>query len=129
MLVEGKEIGREIAVSGAAIDVAAAQDAHLTVQDTRWCLIDRPDPARRELYDKNADHGQERDVIADHPQETERLHRALLDFLARHGAHPALVQWFECGVKGDTSGYQHRPEYLARYQPYYEIALDIELHG
>jgi arylsulfatase A-like enzyme len=129
LIAASVDAGREVAVSGAAIDVAAAQDAHLTVQDERWCLIDRPDPARRELYDKTSDRGQEHDVIADHPQEAEQLHRALLDFLVRHEAHPALVQWFETGVKGDASDYQHRPEYLAHYQPYFEIALDIELHG
>jgi arylsulfatase A-like enzyme len=129
MMVGEKNIGREVAVSGAAIDVATAQDAHLTVQDERWCLIDWPDVARRELYDKGEDRGQEHNVIADHPQEAERLHRALLDFLLRHGAHPALVQWFESGEKGDTGDYRHRPEYLDDYQPYYELALDAELHG
>jgi arylsulfatase A-like enzyme len=120
---------REVAVSGTAIDVALAQDAVLTVQDQRWCLIDRPDPAGRELYDKDADRAQEHDVIADHPLEAERLHGALLAFLASHEAHPSLVCWFEHGTKGDTTGYRHRPDYLARYQPYFELALDSELHG
>lgn len=120
---------REVAVSGAAIDVAAAQDAHLVVQDARWCLVDRPDPARRELYDKGADRAEERNVIQDHPQVAERLHGALLGFLASHDAHPALVHWFETGEKGDVGDYQHRPPYLAKYRPYFELALDAELHG
>jgi hypothetical protein len=109
------------------------------VQDARWCLIDRPDPARRELYDKQGDRAassavpldraEEHNVIAGHPQEAERLHRALLDFLARHEAHPALVRWFESGEKGDTAGYAHVPAYLRHFRPYFEQALDSELHG
>jgi hypothetical protein len=121
--------GRQVAVSGGAIDVASAQDAVLTVQDERWCLIDRPDASRRELYDKESDRAEEHNVIADHPQEAERLHQALLGFLADHEAHPALVQWFQTGEKGDASDYQHRPPYLANYQPYFGLALDTELHG
>jgi arylsulfatase A-like enzyme len=119
--------GREVAVSGGAIDVARAPDAQFTVQDGRWCLIDRPDPARRELYDKEADRAQEHDVIAAHPQEAERLHRALLDFMATHEAHPALLRWFESGEKGDTSDYRHVPAYLEAYLPYFVLALDAEL--
>jgi arylsulfatase A-like enzyme len=127
-LIGGQDLGREVAVSGGAIDVAHAEGAQLTVQDERWCLIDRPDPARRELYDKMADRGEEHDIVAGFPQEVERLHGKLLAFLASHEAHPALVQWFETGVKGDTNDYQHRPEYLASYKPYFQIALDIEVH-
>jgi arylsulfatase A-like enzyme len=119
---------RAVAVSGAAIDVAAADEAYLTVQDERWCLIDRPDPAGRELYDKQADPGEEHDVIADYPQEAGRLHEALLAFLCQHQAHPALVRWFAEGTKGDTSDYRHRPPYLASFQPYFALALDEELH-
>jgi hypothetical protein len=108
--------------------VASAQDAVLTVQDERWCLIDRPDASRSELYDKTLDHAQERDVISEHPQEAQRLHQQLLDFLVDHEAHPALVGWFQSGQKGDTSGYQHVPPYLAHFRPYWETALDVELH-
>jgi arylsulfatase A-like enzyme len=120
--------GRRVAVSGGAIDVASAQDAVLTVQDERWCLIDRPDASRRELYDKTSDRAQERNVISEHPQKAQRLHQQLLDFLVDHEAHPALVQWFQSGQKGDTSDYQHVPPYLARFRPYWEAALDAELH-
>jgi arylsulfatase A-like enzyme len=120
---------RTVAVSGGAIDVSTAQDADLTVQDSRWCLIDRPDPGRRELYDKAVDPAQERDVLADHGPEVERLHEALIGFLRAHEAHPALVRWFDEGVKGDTSTYRHRPPYLETFAPYFDHALDVELHG
>jgi arylsulfatase A-like enzyme len=127
--------GREVAISGPAIDVAAAEDAYLTVQDKRWCLIDRPDAARRELYDKTVDRAEEHNLIAGHAgdvedarQAAERLHQALLDFLRHHQAHPALVRWFERGEKGDTGDYQHRPAYLANFKPYFQLALDTELH-
>jgi arylsulfatase A-like enzyme len=118
--------GREVAVSSAAIDVATAKDAAITVQDERWCLIDRPDASGRELYDKESDRAEERNLIADRPAEAERLHGALLQFLDVHGAHPALVEWFTTGVKGDTSDYVHRPPYLRNFRPYFTIALDVE---
>lgn len=85
-LITGElDIGREVAVSGAAIDLATASDATLTVQDGRWCLIDRPDSARRELYDKESDRSEQRNLIADHPAEAEKLHGALLKYFATHG--------------------------------------------
>ena len=129
MITGSEDTGRQVAVSGQAIDVASAQDAFLTVQDERWCLIDRPDASQRELYDKRSDRSEEHDVIAERPQEADRLHRALLGFLADHGAHPALVRWFQSGEKGDTTGYQHRPAYLTNYRPYFQLALDVDLHG
>jgi arylsulfatase A-like enzyme len=128
MIIGAEDMGRQVAVSGAAIDVTSDQDASLTVQDKRWCLIDSPDVSQRELYDKQSDRAEEWNVIADHPQEAERLHQSLLDFLESHKSHPALVSWFESGEKGDTSDYQHRPPYLANYKPYFQLALDVELH-
>ena len=128
MITSAEDIGRQVAVSGPAIDVTSAQDGSLTVQDKRWCLIDRPDVSQRELYDKRSDRAEECNVIADHPQEADRLHQSLLDFLKSHESHPALVRWFESGEKGNTSGYQHRPPYLANYKPYFQLALDVELH-
>jgi len=65
------DTGREVAVSGAAVDVASAQDACLTEQDQRWCLIDRPDASRRELDDKGSDRSEGHDVLVDHPREAE----------------------------------------------------------
>ena len=129
MITTSEDIGRDGAVSGNAIDVASAEGCALTVQDQRWCLIDRPDSSRRELYDKQSDRAEEQNVIASHPAEADRLHRALLDFLADHGAHPALVRWFETGEKGDTSDYVHRPPYLANFRPYFRLALDVERQG
>jgi arylsulfatase A-like enzyme len=128
MITSSEDSGRGVAVSGSAIDVASVDDAALTVQDGRWCLIDRPDQARWELYDKRSDRAEEHNVIASYAGEADRLHRAVLDFLTSHGAHPALVRWFESGEKGDTSDYVHRPPYLANYKPYFRLALDIELH-
>lgn len=128
MITGSEDTGRGVAVSGFAIDVASAREAYLTVQDKRWCLIDRPDASRWELYDKGVDPSEEHNVIADHPQEAERLHSALLNFLADHEAHPALVSWFESGEKGDTSDYRYRPPYLANFRPYWQLALDPKVH-
>jgi arylsulfatase A-like enzyme len=120
----GEDTGRPVAVSGAAVDVAAATDAMITVQDERWCLVDRPDKTKRALYDKATDRIQDHNISAQHPAEAERLHAALLDFLQAHEAHPALVRWFECGEKGDTGDYQHVPDYLKNYKNYFMNALD-----
>ena len=128
MIARSKDRAREVAVSGSGVDLSRAQEASLTVQDERWCLIDRPDPAGRELYDKSVDRAEVDDVIADHPQEAERLHRAALDFLAAHEAHPAWLRWFVSGDKGDLSDYRHHDPYLDAYMPYFVLAMDQERH-
>lgn len=127
-ITDQQDDGREVAVSGVAINVAAAQRGEIVVQDQQWCLIDRPDPAQRELYDKKVDREEEHNVIAQHPREAERLHRSLLDFLNEHGAHPALVEWFQTGTKGDASDYRHVPEYLKSFSPYWNGSLNVEFH-
>jgi hypothetical protein len=101
----------------------------ITAQDERWCLIDRPNASKRELYDKDVDRAETQDVIADHPREADRLHQAVLDFLATHEAHPAWVRWFGDGDAGDLSDYRHRSPYLDKFVPYFSLALDMELHG
>jgi arylsulfatase A-like enzyme len=128
MITGEDDSGRPVAVSGAAVDVGTADDAALTVQDERWCLIDRPDSSRRELYDKNSDRAEEHNVIGLHPDEADRLHRALIEHLSDHGAHPALVEWFKNGEKGDTADYVHRPPYLRNFRPYFTLALDVDYH-
>lgn len=128
MITDNQDSGREIAVSGVAINVADAQKGEMVVQDQRWCLIDRTNPLQRELYDKETDRAEEHNIIDQHPQEAERLHNALLNFLNEHEAHPALIEWFQTGVKGDTSDYRHVPEYLKNFQPYWKGSLNIEIH-
>lgn len=128
LIAEGRGTGHDVAVSGAAVDVATAADAVLTVQDARWCLVDRPDASKRELFDKDEDRSEERNVITDHAVEAERLHAALLRFLEAHTAHPALIEWFATGEKGDLSDYVHRPPYLKHFRPYFTLALDVEVH-
>lgn len=120
-------LARDVAVSGKAIDLSLDEQAHLTVQDARWCLIDTPDPEARELYDKQADREESDNVIDRYPAVVHRLHRAALDFLREHEAHPSLVSWFETGQKGDLTDYQHRPAYLANYHPYFEDGLEEQL--
>jgi arylsulfatase A-like enzyme len=128
VLNRSEDRAREVAVSGTAVDLARADDASLTVQDERWCLIDRPDATGRELYDKDSDRAEMTDVIASHPQEAKRLHQATLDFLASHEAHPAWVHWFEHGSKGDLNDYRHHDPYLDAFMPYFVRALDQEQH-
>jgi arylsulfatase A-like enzyme len=120
---------RDVAISGGAIHVARQEEAHLTAQDARWCLVDWTDPAKRELYDKSVDRAETHNVAAEHPQEVARLHAAVVQFLRTHEAHPALVQWFETGVKGDTTGFRWCDPYLDHYVQYFMRALDEPLHG
>jgi hypothetical protein len=48
--------------------------------------------------------------------------------LKEHGAHPALVEGFQTGEKGDASGYRHVPEYLKNFVPYWKNSLNVEFH-
>jgi arylsulfatase A-like enzyme len=134
MIAGHRDVGREVAISGVGVDLTWGQrmgmgNVTITAQDERWCLIDSPDASKRELYDKEVDRAEKRNVIADHAQEAEGLHRAVLDFLSNHDAHPAWVRWFETGDKGDLTDYQHRSAYLAKFMPYFMFTLDMELHG
>ncbi len=122
------DAGREVAISGRAEDLRHADNAVITVQDARWCLLDSAAPSKRELYDKESDQMEEHNVIDQHPAEVERLHAALIAFLRAHDAHPALVEWFETGEKGDLVGYRARPEWLEDFRPYFAFALDVEKH-
>jgi arylsulfatase A-like enzyme len=129
-LVTGEDQSfREVAISGGAIDVVRQNEAYLTVQDARWCLVDHTDPSKRELYDKSVDLAEEHNVIAQHRAVAERLHHHLLEFLGGHGSHLALVRWFEAGEKGDTAGFRFSDPYLDHYQTYFTLALDEPLHG
>ena len=128
MITGEHDDGRKVAVSGVAINVAGAEKGELVVQDQRWCLIDRTDPSQRELYDKESDRAEVHNVIHQHPQEAERLHRMLTDFLNEHAAHNALVEWFQTGVKGNTSDYRHVPDYLKNFQHYWKGSLNVDVH-
>jgi arylsulfatase A-like enzyme len=128
----GTDRARDVAVSGFGIDLSTANDprkTNLTVQDKRWCLVDRPDASARELYDKLSDRAEEHNVINQHPQEAERLHQSLLGFLGQHDAHPALIRWFETGERGDLTGYRARDPYLTHYTQYFNMLLEDELFG
>jgi len=113
---------RDVAVSGGAINPNSPR-AMLTIQDKRWCLIDTPDPANRELYDKQSDPEEENNIIAEHPEEVSRLHQAALDFLREHEAHESIIQWFETGEIGDTSTYKPMPPRPSGYYTYFRDIL------
>jgi arylsulfatase A-like enzyme len=122
-MIKGEEDEcRDVAVSGGAINPNAPQ-ALLTVQDKRWCLIDHTDPANRQLYDKQSDPEEEHNIIAEHPEQTERLHQAAVDFLKNHEAHESIIRWFETGEKGDTSTYQQIPPRPGGYHAYWQDIL------
>ena len=48
-------------------------------------------------------------------------------FLARHGGHPALIRWTDAIEKGDLTGYQSKPPYLAHYTEYFNMLLKDEM--
>lgn len=60
--------------------------ATCTIRDGRWKLIHWYETSRQELYDIDADLGEEHDLAADEPQRVRRLARKLGRYLRRVGA-------------------------------------------
>ncbi len=117
---------RELAFSGTAPN-ATADQALITVRDGRWMLHDFTDRDRWELYDGENDPAQECNVIEEHPQEADRLHGGLLEFLKTHDAPPQIVRWFETGDKGDMTGYRYRPPGYENFETYWNWILDSKI--
>lgn len=68
----------------------------LTVTTDEWALVVPPaGGGAPELYHLPSDPAQLVEVGADHPQEVDRLHRALLDFLSTHGAPNERVRAYQ----------------------------------
>jgi len=65
-----------------------------TVTDGTWTLVlrDPPEPGPPSLYLTAEDPAHERDVIAEHRDEGQRLHRMMLDFLHAHEAPAAALE-------------------------------------
>ena len=109
---------REVAISShGSVDLRGRRHV-IRAHDGRWLLLDRPDPADRELYDTESDPKQLTNLVADHPDEAGRLHQAVLDFLKTHEAQPQLVRLYETGDPGDLAGYRSRPPGYEQYRMY-----------
>ena len=115
----GRGTGPKVAVTGSA-DPAQG----IVVQDARWCLIDSFDADRRELYDKDVDRDQERNVIDRHPAEADRLHGELLHWLREHEAPAKLIECFAEGVPTTAAEVFPRPDFLKNFRPYWNSMLD-----
>ena len=114
---------RDVAISAGTPNALAAA-AIITARDQRWQLIDQPEPAKRELHDLQHDPAQTRNVAADHPDEVERLHAGVVDFLKRCDAQEQVVRWFETGDKGDMTGYVARRPGYERFHCYWQHIWD-----
>ena len=121
ILTGDRDDGRDVAVTG-----SFSLGNGMAAQDACWCLLDYSERDRRELYDKRSDRDQEHNVIAQYPQEAERLHEKLLVFLREHEAHPGLVEAFETGKKGDPREFFPRPDFLRGFKYYWNNMLDPE---
>ena len=54
----------------------------LTLTDGRWTYVCNPANGEWELYDKDADPGEENKIVEQNRAKAEELHQALVDFLA-----------------------------------------------
>jgi len=93
-ILAGEGAHRDIAVSGSFIDAegksTVCNDARTTVTPfvatEEWGYTPVGPDGERELYDLTRDPLAEVNIIADAEAEADRLHQALLDHLAEHGA-------------------------------------------
>ena len=106
-----------------AVTSSASPSQGAVVQDARWCLIDSFAADQRELYDKDVDRGQERNVIDRHPAEADRLHGELLHWLREHEAPPRLIEYFAEGVAANAADVFPRPDFLKNFRPYWNARL------
>jgi arylsulfatase A-like enzyme len=114
-----KGTGRDIAVTGSANPAQG-----VAVQDARWCLLESSASEGRELYDKDADPAQEQNLIDRHPDEADRLHRELLNWLREHEAPARLVEAHRDGSSVTSADIYPRPDFLQNFRPYWHFMLD-----
>ncbi|NOZ19802.1 MAG: sulfatase-like hydrolase/transferase [Planctomycetes bacterium] len=117
---------RDVAISAKVLNLKSP-DHTITARDGRWLLVDRPDPAARELYDSQTDPGQLSNVAQDHPEEVERLHEGVLKFLKTHEAQEQVVRLYETGDPGDMTGYVPQPPRNVIYRFYSKHILNSRL--
>jgi len=124
---EEAEWPRTVALSGRAFDLRRDAEPVLTVQTDEWCLLDSTNPARRLLYHKPTDPGEETNVAREHPEVVEDLHGRLLTELEGRGAPQVLIDWFATGTKGPVPDhYRTRAPYLDPYRHYWAGILPEE---
>jgi len=122
-LLRGKPYnGRQTALSAGGLVIAPAakgRNLRIVARDQRWVLRDAPNPADRILNDIANDPAQTRNVAVEHPEEVQRLHEAVLDFLRAHEAQPPLIRLFETGNPGDLTGYVARRPGCENFRAYF----------
>ncbi len=92
----------------------------IILRDHRWILADSMKPEKRRLFDVEADPGQTINVVAEHPDQVERLHNALLEFLKSHDAQLQEVRLWETGSMGDETGYVPIRRGFEHFSPYWD---------
>ena len=70
------------------------------------------------------DPGQTVNVASDCPDEVERLHAAIIDFLKSHDAQPQVIRLWETGDPGDLTGYHHTRPGFEHHTGYWEHIYD-----
>ena len=99
------------------------------LMEDNWKLIYYHEDERHELYDIDADIGEQQDIIAQHPERAKAMQKRLADYLANSGAKfPAKdpqfdaakreARWKNLGSKGkDRLEKQHANFLKADYTP------------
>jgi arylsulfatase A-like enzyme len=93
-------------VEGAVFDGWVGSDRIVeasTVTDDQWALICAPGERTSLLFDIQRDPDQENNVIDQHPDVAERMHRKWIGFLEAHGAPESRIRPFREGFFGQRS--------------------------
>jgi len=89
---EGAPTPRRFALSATAADAWASDPTKaFSLFDGEWCLLMAPRPEACRLFRM----GSQTDVAAQNPAVVARLREDAIEELARRGANPALIEWFE----------------------------------
>ncbi len=117
---QGTTTPRKFALSASSADTWARDPTRtFSLFDGEWCLLMAPRVDQCRLYRA----GSQTDVAAENHQLVERLWKSAVDELARRGAHPALVEWFQSeGTRPfpEACRLWDGPPAPAGYEPYWQ---------
>jgi len=82
---------REVAVTSGKLDAPDDMRQYNAINDGEWTLQHAGALAEPELYHTSEDPAQARDVLAEHPDQAQRLHAAYIEYLEQLGVRADLI--------------------------------------